>query len=56
MDIKYVIKNFYSLYRVYKRVDFTIYMSGFRPVISLKEGTSVLTGDRTPTDPYVVES
>ena len=37
------------------RIDLTDYMSGFRPVISLKEGTSVTSGTGTPTDPYVIE-
>ena len=37
------------------RPDHTGYMSGFRPVISLKEGTSVTSGNGTPTNPYVVE-
>ena len=36
------------------RVDHTGYMSGFRPVISLKEGTSVASGDGTPNNPFVV--
>ena len=37
------------------RVELTQYMSGFRPVISLKQGTSVSSGTGTPTNPYVIE-
>ena len=37
------------------RVDLYGYMSGFRPVISLKEGTGISSGDGTPTNPYVIK-
>ena len=31
------------------------YFLGLRPVISLKEGTSVSSGNGTPTNPYVIK-
>ncbi len=37
------------------RVDHEAYMSGFRPVISLKEGTGMISGNGTSANPYVVK-
>jgi hypothetical protein len=37
------------------RPDHIGYMSGFRPVISLKQGTGVISGNGTSTDPYVIK-